>query len=84
MRVDPAPIRARFGFFCQGAAERDRRLYAAWEATIAGRGGIAAAATATGLARSTIRRGMQDLAATTKLDAARQRRPGAGRKRSGY
>lgn len=80
--IDHAQIRARFAFFCHRAAERDRRLYAAWEARLIGRGGIAAVSAATGLACSTIRRGMQDLAATARLDPARQRRPGGGRKPS--
>ena len=60
--------------------ERDRRLYAASEAKAAGRGGIAAVSRATGVARSTIGRGLKDLAAPERLPAGRVRRAGGGRK----
>ena len=57
-----------------------RRLVAANEAKAAGHGGIAAASVATGVARSTIGRGLAEL--TTRHDdrPGRVRRPGAGRK----
>lgn len=60
--------------------ERQRRLFAAAEAKAAGYGGIAAAARATGVAASTIGRGLKDLAAPETLAADRIRRPGGGRK----
>ena len=41
--------------------EQDRRLFAASEARAAGRGGIAAVSRTTGMARSTIGRGLADL-----------------------
>jgi hypothetical protein len=41
--------------------ERGRRVFAASEARAAGRGGIAAVSTITGLARSTIGRGLKEL-----------------------
>ena len=58
--------------------ERGRRLVAAAEAFAAGYGGIAAVATATGMAPSTIGRGLKELAQDDPSE--RVRRPGAGRK----
>lgn len=64
--------------------ERLRRRWAAVEARLMGRGGIACVAAATGLSRTTIRAGLQELdakqAADGEPDAGRLRRPGAGRK----
>ena len=64
--------------------ERLRRRWAAVEARLMGRGGIACVAAATGLSRTTIRAGLQELdakqAADDEPDAGRLRRPGAGRK----
>jgi hypothetical protein len=58
--------------------ERTRRLFAAAEARTAGHGGIAASARATGLARSTIGRGLKDLDEPNALSGV-IRRPGSGR-----
>ncbi len=55
--------------------ERGRRLFAASEARAAGRGGIAAFSETTGLARSTIGRGLGDLDAPPP---GQVRRPGGG------
>lgn len=55
--------------------ERGRRLFAASEARAAGRGGIAAVSEITGLARSTIGRGLNDLDAPPP---GQVRRPGGG------
>ncbi|MCY4153505.1 MAG: hypothetical protein OXE94_14910 [Aestuariivita sp.] len=41
--------------------ERGRRLFATLEATVLGHGGVSAVTKITGLARSTIRRGIQEL-----------------------
>ena len=64
--------------------ERLRRRWAAVEARLMGRGGIACVAAATGLSRTTIRAGLQELdakqAADGEPDDGRLRRPGAGRK----
>ena len=60
--------------------ERRRRLFAAAEARAAGRGGIAAVARATGVAASTIGRGLKDLDAPSGSIWDRVRRPGGGRK----
>jgi hypothetical protein len=58
--------------------ERARRLWAAAESRAIGFGGDALVSAATGLARQTIRRGREELAAGPVL-AGRIRRPGAGR-----
>ncbi|HEY7932831.1 MAG TPA: ISAzo13 family transposase, partial [Solirubrobacteraceae bacterium] len=59
--------------------ERQRRLWAAAEARSCGRGGVTAASRVTGLARTTVRRGIRDLEAGEDWQAGRVRRPGAGR-----
>ncbi len=60
--------------------ERARRLFVASEAKSAGYGGIVTVARATGMARSTIGRGLKDLAVPEALEPGRVRRPGGGRK----
>jgi len=78
--IDPDVIRARFASLSPHLDERARRLFAAGEARAAGYGGVAAVSRATGIAASTIGRGLQDLASAARLDAERVRRPGGGRK----
>jgi hypothetical protein len=78
--IDPAPIRDRFAALSPHLNERDRRLFAATEAAAAGYGGIAAVSAATGIAVSTIGRGLKDLAEAGGLLAGRVRRAGGGRK----
>jgi hypothetical protein len=78
--IDVEPIRERFSAVAPFLDERGRRLVAAAEAFAAGYGGIAAVAMATGMAPSTIGRGLQELAQDEPSD--RIRRPGAGRKRT--
>jgi hypothetical protein len=78
--IDPAPIRDRFTALSPHLNERDRRLFAATEAAAAGYGGIAAVSAVTGIAVSTIGRGLQDLAEAGGLLAGRVRRAGGGRK----
>jgi hypothetical protein len=75
--IDTSAIRERFAAVAEDLNERSRRLLAAAEAKTAGRGGIAAASRATGIARSTIGRGLKDLAAPEGLSGA-VRRPGGG------
>jgi hypothetical protein len=58
--------------------ERGRRLFAAAEVRAAGHGGLAAVSRITGLARSTIGRGLKDLDAPA-LSAGLMRHPGNGR-----
>jgi hypothetical protein len=63
--------------------ERSRRRFAAAEACAAGRGGVAVVSRITGIARSTINRGLAELRGDTSCDvlARRVRRPGGGRKK---
>ena len=61
----------------RGLNERSRRLFVAAEAKTAGHGGIAAVSGATGVARSTIGRGLKDLADPVAL-TGKVRRPGCG------
>src|SRR3954470_3238016 len=77
--ADETPIRQRFEAVRGQLDERGLRLLAAAEARAAGYGGIAAAARATGIARSTIGRGLLDLDEPA-LPPGRVRRPGSGRK----
>src|ERR1700748_2307900 len=77
--INVEPIRERFSAVAPFLDERGHRLVAAAEAFAAGYGGVAAFATATGIAPSTIGRGLQELAWEEPSD--RVRRPGAGRKR---
>src|SRR5580698_5105158 len=60
--IDVGPIRERFLTVAPFLDERGRRLVAAAEAFAAGYGGIAAVAMATGMAPSTIGRGLKELA----------------------
>ena len=72
--IDDESISARHEALCAVLNERDRRLCAASGAKAGGRGGIAAVSRATGVACSTIGRGLKDLAAPERLPA------GGGRK----
>ena len=78
--IGPDPIRERFGVLSLHLDERERRLLAAVEARAGGYGGIAAVSLATGLAASTIGRGLKDLAGEAGLAPGRVRRTGGGRK----
>jgi len=60
--------------------ERSRRRWAASEARMIGHGGVSAAAEATGLARRTIYRGLEDLNDRASAKSERIRRQGGGRK----
>src|SRR5260370_42707807 len=73
--IDTSSIRERFTAVARDLNERSRRLLVAAEAKTAGHGGIAAASRATGGARSTIGRGLKDLAAPDGL-SGEGRRPG--------
>ena len=64
--------------------ERQRRLWAASEARVLGRGGISSVSRATGLSRTTITSAMKELDRLERgaaLDEGRIRSPGGGRKR---
>jgi hypothetical protein len=79
--IDIKAIRERYWVLSQHLDERGRRAFAASEAKTAGYGGIAALSRATGLAASTIGRGLKELAADEVLDLGRVRRPGGGGKK---
>jgi hypothetical protein len=77
--IDEAAISARYLTLAPLLDERARRLVAGAEAIAIGRGGVAAVARATGLARTTVQRGVDDVRAGDTLGRGRVRRPGAGR-----
>src|SRR6202162_5061838 len=60
--------------------ERSRRRWVASEARMIGHGGVSAVAEATGLARRTIYRGLEDLQDRASVGNDRIRRQGGGRK----
>jgi len=78
--VDPFLIRSRFALLSPHLDERGRRLFAATEARAAGHGGIAAVSRATGIAPSTIGRGLRELDKAEPLEGGWVRREGGGRK----
>ena len=77
--IDEAAIRLRWDTVGSQLDERGRRLFAAAEVRSAGRGGLALVSKITGLARSTINRGEDDLDAEP-LAKGRVRRAGGGRR----
>lgn len=78
--IDRAAIKARFETLAPHLDERARRLFAATEARSAGWGGVAAVSEATGVARSTIGRGLAELRAGNAIGKSRIRRLGGGRR----
>jgi len=75
--IDRQAIRQRWEADGSKRDERGRRLFAASEVRACGWGGLAAVSAVTGLARSTIERGLKDLDAPA-LAAGRVRREGGG------
>jgi hypothetical protein len=78
--INIAAIKARFEALEPVLDERGRRLFAASEARTAGHGGVVAVSQATGIARSTIDRGLADLRCGAMMFSPRVRRPGGGGK----
>jgi len=80
--IDDSAIRLRFEALDPLLDERGRRRFAAAEALAAGRGGVMAVWRATGIARSTITRGLTELReeAVMMAPSDRVRRAGGGRK----
>jgi hypothetical protein len=78
--IDATGISDRYVALSPHLDERGRRSFAAGEARSAGYGGIAAVSRATGIAASTIGRGLKELACGPGLPADRVRRHGGGRK----
>lgn len=80
--MDLKALREKFAAVFPTLNERSRRIYPATEARALGRGGITAVAKVSGLARSTIRRGLKEIESKDRaLDSSRVRRPGGGRLR---
>ena len=79
--ADIAALQRRFSRLNQTLDERSRRLVLASEARALGRGGIEAVHRASGAARTTIARGIQELAGSSPRNAWRVRRYGGGRKK---
>jgi hypothetical protein len=76
-------MQARLADLLPRLNERDRRLALATEAKSWGRGGITAVHQATGASRTTIRRGLSELADnSTERSSVRVRAPGGGRKKA--
>ena len=83
--IDLDAIHLRFMSVRDALDERSRRLVAAAESLVIGRGGIAAVSRATGMARQVIRQGRAELETAAELPAPRTgrvRRPGGGRKKT--
>ena len=78
--IDEAFVRCQYELLRPSLDERGRRLFAASQVRALGYGGLSLVARATGMAPSTIGRGLKELdqGATS---SERQRRPGGGRKR---
>src|SRR5580704_7741226 len=74
-------IESKYRGLCEELSEFTRRRWAAVEAVSLGRGGVSAVSAATGLAHSTIRRGIRELNGGATPPEGRERRQGAGRKR---
>jgi transposase len=79
--VDDAAIRLRYEALDPVLDERGRRRFAAAEALAAGRGGVTVVSRITGVARSTIGRGLAELRSGVATKLGRVRRAGGGRKR---
>ncbi len=75
-------LRRQFKALRPALTERSRRVWAASEALALGHGGIGLVERATGISRSTISRGIRELAGGESLPVERTRRPGGGRKRT--
>ena len=80
--IDETAIASRFAALAPVLDERGLRRFAAAEARTAGRGGVSLLSRITGLARSTVDRGLAELKPdAASLPAGRVRRPGGGRKK---
>jgi DDE family transposase len=82
VRVDVRLCRAKYKALAPALSERARRIWAATEARAAGRGGIAGVVRATGIAYSTVVRGLGELESGARAEPQRVRRAGGGRKRT--
>ncbi len=80
--MDIETIQAKFMALAPELTERSRRLWAATEAVSLGHGGIAKIERATGISRSTIARGIKEIATGETLGPGQTRRSGGGRRRA--
>ena len=78
--MDVRALREKFSLLERSLDERRRRLVFAAEARALGYGGIQLVHEATGMARSTLVRGIHELVHPSRMPISRVRRPGAGRK----
>lgn len=79
--MDLERVREKFAALAPTLNERSLRIYSATEAVALGRGGITAISEISGLARSTIARGVKEFRGKIpSADPSRVRRPGGGRK----
>jgi hypothetical protein len=74
-------VRIRYEALLPVLDEQGRRRFAAAEAHALGRGGVSAVSRITGIARSTINRGVKQIKAKSHAGAGRVRKPGGGRKK---
>jgi hypothetical protein len=75
-------VREKYALLERDLDERARRAWAATEALSLGYGGVSIVHRATGLAVSTIRRGVSDVTSGDRPAPQRVRRPGGGRRRA--
>jgi transposase len=80
MEASAQAIEQRYEALAPVLHERGLRLFAATEARGYGYGGVSVVSRITGIARSTIERGMREIEAKGSMAAGRSRRPGGGRK----
>lgn len=73
-------IRRRFDALAPVLDEQARRRFAAAEARALGRGGVTLVSKVTGIARSTINRGITEIEENRSAGVGRVRRPGGGRR----
>jgi hypothetical protein len=75
--IDEAEIRRHYELLRPSLDERERRLFAATQVRAPGHGGIVAVSQASGIARSTIGRGLKELAPSPAVDQRVRRGGGA-------
>lgn len=73
-------IRRRYQELSKALDERGKRFFAAAEARAYGYGGVSVVSRITGIARSTILRGVQEIKARVRVEPGRIRQAGGGRK----
>jgi hypothetical protein len=82
--IDEDALRVKYKMVAPTLDERGRRLLLGAEAHVGGRGAVAAVARATGVSRSTVRRGRDEVIApegdSPSLSSGGVRRPGGGRR----